>query len=173
MENGQVKAGRTDRPDIHHYRKKLEWSYRALAKETFPERDKELIREFVDYIAANGVSPGRLTKMLYTMMVLRREMKCGFEAMDRAEAERIMRWTNGSDYKAWTKSDMKGALKGFMKWVRLRNLDSTLPFPPEVAWIKSTLKRNELLVLDCFEGGIEMVQWLFADIRESLENLHT
>jgi hypothetical protein len=131
----EVKQGK---PDIHHYGRKLDWARRALEKEAFEARDRLLIREFVDFVEADGVSPGRLTKYCYTLMVIRRQMSCNFEALDRAEAERLMRWINGSDYKAWTKSDLKGALKRFMKWVRLRNLDNFLPFPPEVAWIRTT-----------------------------------
>ena len=144
QEEKQTNPGIPERPDIHHYRKKLEWARKKLTQEAFDERDKQLIADFVDFIAAEGVSPGRLTKYCYTLMVIRRQMRCSFEALERPEVERLMRWVNESDYKAWTKSDLKGALKRFQKWVRLRSLDSTLPFPPEVSWVKTTLKRNEL-----------------------------
>ena len=99
------------------------------------ERDKQLIRDFVDFIEADGVSPGRLTKYCYTLMVIRRQMSCTFEALDRAEAERLMRWINGSACKAWTKSDLKGALKRFVKWVRLGT--QTTPSLSLLKWLGS------------------------------------
>ena len=55
-----------------------------------------------------------------------------------------MAWLNTSSYKPWTRSDMKGALKRFMKWLRNGDFDKNKPFPPEVSWIVERLKQNEL-----------------------------
>jgi len=99
-----------------------------LGKERFSERDRKLIQSFGNFITAHGVSMGRVTKYLNHLIVIRRQMKCNFEALDRKKVEELMAWVNNSDYKAWTKADMKGALKRFQKWVRCGTLDRRTQF---------------------------------------------
>jgi len=130
--------------DIHHYSRNLASARRRVAAEDFDEGDRKALLSFADYIIANGVSLGRVTKYLYHLTTIRREMTCNFGDLDRRKVEALMAWINGSEYKPWTRADMKGALKRFQKWLRNGNLDKDRPFPPEVAWITEKLKRNEL-----------------------------
>jgi integrase len=135
-----IPSATTEKFDIHYYPLKLRNTQDRIPKETFSERDRKLLLSFGDFITANGVSIGRVTKYLNHLLVIRRKMHCDFEALDRKKVEELMAWVNNSDYKAWTKADMKRALK----WVRCGTLDKEQPFPPEVSWVRTTLKRNEL-----------------------------
>jgi len=54
-----------------------------------------------------------------------------------------MRWLNSTDYSAVYKSDIKQTLKYFYRWLRTGALDTSMPYPPEVVWVKANLKKNE------------------------------
>jgi integrase/recombinase XerD len=139
--------------DIHNYAKRLEDSCSVVKRERwFSEKDKELLLSFADFLVANGVSSGRVAKYLYHLITVRRKMSCNFEELDRQRVERLTAWINNSEYRPWTRIDMKGSLKRFQKWLRTGALDMDQPFPAEVAWIKLTLKRNELEEPDILNG---------------------
>ncbi|MDG6927134.1 MAG: tyrosine-type recombinase/integrase [Nitrososphaerota archaeon] len=134
-----------DNMDIHRYDKALKYSYNTLEKDRIiPETDKKLIVDFTEHLKAKGISTGRVTKYMLNLMTLRRQMKCDFAQADRKEIERLMGWLNSSDYSPHTKLDYKGELKRFYKWLRNGSMDSDIPFPPEVAWIKENMKHNEM-----------------------------
>ncbi len=131
--------------DIHRYDKALQYSYATLKKDRIiSEADKKLLIDFTEHLKAKGLTAGRVTKYMLNLLTLRRQMRCDFAQADRKEIERLMSWLNSSDYSPHTKLDYKGELKRFYKWLRYGSTDPDVPFPPEVAWIKENMKRNEL-----------------------------
>ncbi|MFP3131012.1 MAG: hypothetical protein RXR51_05470 [Nitrososphaeria archaeon] len=74
-----------------------------------------------------------------------------------------MRWLNSSEHTAWYKSDLKGILKRFYRWLRTGALDASVPYPPEVAWVKANLKKNELKEPDVLTGDEAMAMVRNAD----------
>jgi len=60
----EINQGRPDKPDIHHYKKKLDWARRALEKEPFEQRDKQLIKEFVDFYRGRWRKPWPTNQVL-------------------------------------------------------------------------------------------------------------
>jgi len=130
--------------DIHRYRQKLESVLREVQNERIPEEDKALILEYASKLESQGLNAGRIMKYALTLLNIRRHMNANFRAATREDIEALVRWINSEDYTAWTKFDYKSILKRFYRWLRTGALDASQPFPPEVAWIKTNLKRNEL-----------------------------
>ena len=69
-------------------------------------------------MGAQGVSKGRVFKIAWTLLTLRRHLACNFREADRAIIEELMDWLNGTKFSANTKSDHKKILKKFYKYVR-------------------------------------------------------
>ncbi|MGI0091904.1 MAG: tyrosine-type recombinase/integrase [Nitrososphaerales archaeon] len=116
---------------------------RRLEKDVgIPELDRGLISRYVSFLEAQGLSNGRLAKAAYQLRTLRRHMSCDFATAKRADIEQLVIWLNRSAYAPWSKSDAKGWIKRFYRWLRFGTY--TGPFPEEVAWIKTRLKINEL-----------------------------
>ena len=131
--------------DIHNYRKKLEITLRGIARETgIPEEDKKLIFEYLKKLESENLNAGRVAKYASSLRNIRRHMEVNFANATREDIEELIRRINAENYTAWTKSDYKGILKRFYRWLRTGAMDSSVPFPPEVAWVKGNIKRNEM-----------------------------
>jgi integrase/recombinase XerD len=133
--------------DIHNYAQRLRLAYSKIQKEEcLSDEDKELLTKFAKYLEAMDLNPGRTAKAIYQLIVLKRHLLCkSFLAADRKAIEELVTWINrDSHYRPWTKSDAKGWIKRFYKWLKEGTTEQDRPFPPEVVWIKTNIKKNEL-----------------------------
>ena len=129
--------------DIHHYDKKLENQLRLLSAENFAESEKTLVRSYARMLEARGLNKGRISKAIFLLRQMRRQLPCSFRDADKARIEELVIWINeNSRYGAWTRSDAKGLLKRFYRWVRTGKYEG--PYPDEVAEIRAGVKVNEL-----------------------------
>jgi len=131
--------------DIHFYGKKLASYLTRLDCLVKNEEDRKLVRAYLDHLKAQGLSTGRLYKITWTLVDIRKRLSSStFESASRKEIERLVAEINSSEYTANTKSDHKKILKKFYKFVRYGNGDRKTPYPPEVAWVDTSIKKNEL-----------------------------
>ena len=131
--------------DIHYSEHKVKYAIEKIKHEPgLSEEDRNAILEYVLKLQSQGLNAARVAKYAYSLIVLKRHLKCNFKDAGRAEIEELMRWLNSSEYTAWYKSDLKGILKRFYRWLRTGALDTSMPYPPEVAWVKANLKKNEI-----------------------------
>jgi hypothetical protein len=72
-----------------------------------------------------------VAKYAYSLIVLKRHLKCNFKDAGRAEIEELIRWLNSSEYTAWYKHDLKGILKRFYWWLRTGALGTSSPLSRE------------------------------------------
>ena len=129
--------------DIHHYSKKLENQLRLLSEERFPESEKGLIRDYARMLEARGLNKGRISKHIFLLRYMRRELPCDFRGADGKTIEDLVIWVNNNPaYGAWTRSDARGLLKRFYRWLRTGKYEG--PYPEEVAGIQAGVKQNEL-----------------------------
>ncbi len=129
--------------DIHHYEKKLANQLRLLGGEDFPDGEKRIILEYAQMLQARNLNKGRIAKGVYLLRELKRHLRCDFENADKKKIEELTRWINDNpSWRAWTKSDARGILKRFYRWLRTGKYEG--PYPNEVAWLKSGVKVNEL-----------------------------
>jgi len=107
-------------------------------------RNSELIGKFEDNCFSEGLSKGRVVKYVLTLRKIADRLKKDFDRVDRDDVEKFVNWLERSDYSAWTKHDYKVAIKRFYKWLK----GSGEEYPPEVKWIKTTLKKKDVLLPD-------------------------
>ena len=129
--------------DFHDYGIRLEHTLNRIDREDILPADKKLIREFVYHCQAQGVSPGRLYKLAWNLLGIKRRIPTSFRKATRKDIERLVGSINSSEWSPNTKSDAKKILKRFYKFVRTGNADKTTPYPADVAWINTDIKKNE------------------------------
>ena len=137
----------SDSNDFHGYEAKLQGTIKRILKDPkIRAPDKQLIVDYLRHCEAQGLSAGRIFKYAWQMQSIAREMPCSFKVAKRKDIERLVAWIHSSGkYSAWTKSDLKKNIKHFYKFVRYGNVDRATPFPPEVIWIPTVIKKSEIV----------------------------
>lgn len=131
--------------DFHDYEGRLSKYLQRLEREQFSRKDRTLIRDYIYHCRAQDISTGRLFKIAWTLIGIRRLLRIDFKKANRKDVEQLIGDINSSGrYSPDTKSDFKKILKKFYKYVRNGNADKLTAYPPEVAWIQTSIKRNEV-----------------------------
>lgn len=131
------------RIDIHGFEDRLSSAERLIKKSNpVSARNSDLIGHFEDYCFSEGLSKGRITKYVLTLRKIAEQLKEDFDRADRDNIESFVNWLERSDYSPWTKHDYKVTVKRFYKWLKGTEDD----YPPEVKWIKTTLKKKDVLL---------------------------
>ena len=147
-----MKEGKEE-TDIQRYEWRLQACVKRIDKASFADEDKLLIKSYLKHMGAQGVGKGRIFKLAWTLLTLRRNMTFKLRDADRGKIEELMDWLNHSEFSANTKSDHKKILKKFYKFVRHGNADKSTPIPPEVSWIETSIKKNEQVEPDVITEG--------------------
>lgn len=155
--------------DIHGFRFRYEAALnRLLADASIPDVDKEIIKQFLQFSQAQGVSYGRLFKLTWSLHSLRAHLPCNIRDATKRDITQLLAWLNTAQktqrggavpyardssasngrYSANTKSDMKKILKKFYKFVKYGDADKLTPYPEEVRWISTGIKKNEVVEPD-------------------------
>lgn len=101
--------------------------------------NEELVQRFLAYGQANGLSILRLKKYAFHLKVIDRYLAMPFEKAEKPDLEVLMAKIEGSHYAEWTKCDFKTILRRFWKW--LKQWEDG--YPPEVRWIKTSMKNHK------------------------------
>jgi site-specific recombinase XerD len=132
-----------DRIDIHGFDRRAELARASVLRQNpISKRNSELISGFLDHCTSIGLGPARVAKYAGHLKVLAELLGKDFDEADRQDIERVVARIQSSDYSPWTKMDYKVALKRFYKW--LKGEDRS--YPPEVSWIKTTLRERDRLL---------------------------
>jgi site-specific recombinase XerD len=122
--------------DIHNFSSRLESYLKNLNKLDFYSKKK--ILEFVKYLQAEGISKGRILKYVYILENVAKMLKVKFEKATKDDIIDLVSKIEGNNkWSEWTKHEYKVVIRRFYKW--LRNSED---YPPEVKWIKTTLKKS-------------------------------
>jgi site-specific recombinase XerD/ribosomal protein L40E len=133
-----------DRVDIHDSEGRLARAEGRLHN-PMSERDKQLLVEFEKQLLSEGLTAIRVSKYLDTLRRIADMLGKPFEEATVEDIKDLVYRIERSGYSPWTKHDYKVALKRFYKWLKGGNED----YPPEVKWIKTTLKaKDEILPED-------------------------
>ncbi len=128
------------RIEIHNYERRIRTVLEKINQSIISPRNKELILNFYREELLCGVSKPRQYKYLYTLERLARELKKDFETAAKDDIIDIIAFLENSKFSEWSKHDYKVVLKIFYRWLR-----RTDEYPPEVKWIKTTVKNSHLL----------------------------
>ncbi len=128
--------------DIHDFDRRLEAAQRIVSKSNpLSKRNSELIEKFGQHCFSNGLGKPRVTKYMLHLKKLAERIGTNFDGAKKEDIERVVGEIERSSYSPWTKMDYKVTLKKFYKWLR-----GGEEYPPEVKWIKTTLKRKDVIL---------------------------
>jgi len=127
--------------DLHGFKVRLERAERLVEfRNPISTRNSELIKRFEDYCFSEGLSEARVVKYLQSLRKIAEWLGKDFDKATKEDIERFVKRLERSDYSAWTKHDYKVALKRFYRWLNGGD------YPPEVKWIKTTLKSKDSIL---------------------------
>ena len=136
------------RLDIHNYPLRLQRTLQNLKESPgITPQNREIIMRFYDECCIQGLTKARLIRLIDTMICLARVIPVPFDTATVDDIKRLVRVMDEKELTAWTKSTHKAILKKFYKWLKGNNED----FPPEVKWVKATIKRKDLPLLSSQE----------------------
>jgi len=101
------------------------------------------IFRFMDHLETRGVSPPRRIRYLVELTRLASMLHVDFEKASRNDLEKVILEHGRLDISDNTRSDFKVTIKRFYRWLRDPN---DAEYPPEVKWIKTTLKNRHKLL---------------------------
>ncbi|MEM5815846.1 MAG: site-specific integrase [Candidatus Aenigmatarchaeota archaeon] len=125
--------------DLYNREKKIQNRLESL--KNIDLKTYEKILEFVKKLEANNYSKGRIEKYINFLKTLRKLLGKDFSEATKEDIESlVIKINNNPNYSETTKSDFKKILKFYMRWLKFGSLEGN--YPEEVAWIKTTLKKN-------------------------------
>ncbi len=126
--------------EIHHYERKLNTVLDKINQSSISQANKEQLLRFHRDRLSMGLSKPRQYKYMYTLERLAREFKKDFESATKEDVMELVGFFENTNLSAWSKHDYKVVLKIFFRWLR-----RTDEYPPEVKWIKTTIRHKHLL----------------------------
>jgi hypothetical protein len=82
--------------DFHNYGRKLEKTLAMIQREDFPPADKKLITDFLEHCGAQGMSIGRLYKLAWTLLSVKRRFPPRAKGVSRESFLSSARYTDES-----------------------------------------------------------------------------
>ena len=67
--------------DIQRYEWRLQACVKRIDRARFADEDKLLIKSYLKHVGAQGVSRGRVFKIAWTLLTLRRNIDCAFSGL--------------------------------------------------------------------------------------------
>lgn len=113
---------------------------KARHLDTSPQNRRDILT-FADNCFSEGLSIRRVVKYLGMLGKLSKLFRRDFREATRSDVEYVVRRIERSDYKEWTKHDYRVVLRIFFRW--LRQSDT---YPPEVGWIRTTMKKCKAIL---------------------------
>jgi integrase len=106
-------------------------------------KNGELALKFLDHLGALGLSTARVAKYASHIPVLLRVIDFDLKEAAREDVERVVAWINSRPHKEWTKHDKKLTLRKLVQYAKCGRCDRETPLPPEVSWIRLTVKEKD------------------------------
>jgi len=126
---------------LHKYTSKLASEKRKIAQ--LPPEIHQTLISLEKSLTAEGLSPARILKYLLTLRRIYSILQKPFQEATREDIETVLQKIEKENYSAWTKQNYRVILKRFYKWLR-----KSEQYPPEVSWIKTTIKKSEEKIPD-------------------------
>lgn len=129
-----------DHPNnIHNYDKHLAQFKALVERASIHDANKERILAFDMCLAARGYSHSRRIRYLGTLKQIALMLAKPFVDATEQDMIRIVSEIETKPYTAWTKKTVRSAIKKYWKWLKGKDKD----YPPEVAWISTSMSRNK------------------------------
>ena len=159
---------------IYDFEKRLEKAKVLLEKASISEENKESIRRFVQYRAAQGIGKARLVKYIGTLRLIDERHLEGrvYQGLDREDLIKIVARIEESKLGDWGKHSYKTVLRSFYEWQGKRELVSWMiikkpkssKLPEDMPVEKEVIRminaaytsRDEAAIATLYEGGFRV-----------------
>jgi len=129
--------------DIHHYDRRLTAALSILDRDRrILENNRKKIKEFLEYIQAEGLSTPRRVRYVYVLRKVSRLLRKEFGRTTKTDLVEVISKLEKQDTSYETKRSEKECVKRFYKWLR----NAADDYPIEVKWIKATRKNNHKIL---------------------------
>jgi len=129
--------------DIHHYDQRLAVALSNLERDRkVLESNRKKIKQFLEYIRAEGLSIPRQVSYVYVLRKISRLLGKEFYRTTKTDMVTVVSDLEKEDTAYDTKLSEKQCIKRFYKW--LRNTEDD--YPAEVKWMKATRKNNHKIL---------------------------
>lgn len=125
--------------DIHRYENDIKCALKRIKYGDFPKSDKKCLIEFYEYLCAEGISRGRITKYLYNLLKISKWLDKPFKDVRKKDVIKLVQKIENQNYTPYTKRDYKIVFKRFFRWLKGSEED-----PEEIKWIKTTVKVKDI-----------------------------
>ena len=123
--------------DVHNYEKRLESVVRRIkASKEISRANRRLLLAFKDELLLE-LSVGRVARHLENMFNVARWLGKDLSRATKEDVKAVIAKLNSMPYSEWTRHFYKVSIRKFFKWLR-----KSEDYPPEVSWIKLTVKNN-------------------------------
>ncbi|NOZ77376.1 MAG: site-specific integrase, partial [Euryarchaeota archaeon] len=173
--------------DIHGQKQRLDTAMGRYSDKIFKE-DHEDIQRFVEDLISQGYSPGRVYKYICSLVSVTNLLKVSFREAEKKDIRKFTATLERSDYKAWTKHDLKVILRKYMRWLGKEETvdwmkikqpkNGTLPQEVlEESDIKAMAEaafttRDKAFVLALYESGARIGEFLPLKIKHLAFDKH-
>ncbi|MCR4323815.1 MAG: site-specific integrase [Nanoarchaeota archaeon] len=125
--------------DIHNYEQKYQEALKGLEKSNISERNKELVKHFVNDLVLENISKPRLIKYFGTLKIVANTLGKDFDKVTKEDLKIFIGTIQQkSEFSPWTKQSYKVIIRRFFKWLK-----GTKDYPEIVNWINIGMKRSE------------------------------
>lgn len=109
---------------IYNKERMLERTIENIDNKNITTKNKELIKEFISFLAANGVGKLRQEKYIFGLEHIAEWLNIDFDKANKQEIQRVVGiLENKDDFTEWTKHDYKVFIKKFYNWLRNKDID--------------------------------------------------
>ncbi|MDG7039180.1 MAG: tyrosine-type recombinase/integrase [Nitrososphaerota archaeon] len=133
--------------DIYYNQQAFESESALIRKAHFTDEDR--IFGFINERA--DLSLSRRIRYMVTLRTARAFLNKPFAECAKEDFIKYVQSLQGK--KPNTRSTELKQLKVFYRWLKTGSVEAGAPYPPEVAWIKANVKRNEMTELDILSPG--------------------
>jgi site-specific recombinase XerD len=126
----------TNMGDPHNYTRKLESAVERVKSSSLSTKNKEAILKFKDECLLE-LSAGRTLRYVQNLVKLAKWLGKDFTDVNKDDIKALVRKINSKGYTEWTKQFYRVTLRKFYRWLR-----GSEGYPPEVSWLKTTIKSN-------------------------------
>ncbi len=124
--------------EIHHYDRRIRAAIKRIEDGNFKGNDKSDFLDFYSFIVAEGLSKGRISKLMHNVLSVEKWIDKPFRDCTKMDIVKLVQKLENMDYTPHTKHDFKVVIKKYFRWLR-----GTEDYPEEVRWVKTTIKRND------------------------------
>lgn len=123
---------------LHDYDAQLAAALKLVHEDEIHEDSRQAILRFLDHLQASGLTKARIARYTVVLRQAAKMLGKSFVSATRDDLVRVISGIERGGHAEATKANFRVIVKRFFKWL----LGNDAEYPPQVAWIKGTLRRD-------------------------------